>query len=292
MCSHTDERSDGVVPREREDRGLRADRRHPDRRAGEHGRARSTGCACPGSTRAPASPRCSGDDDDGRWLLAPSGAITRQSPALPRPARWCWRPSSRPPTARCAIVDCMPIRDRTPDVVRVVAGRRGAGCRCTWSCPALRLRLHRAVGAPGRRPSAGARPDPTRWSWSRPVETRGEDFRTLADFTVAAGDDGAVRACAGTRPTSRRRRRSTRSARSTTPRRGGRSGPRRAARLDNDRWRDEVQRSLITLKALTYAPTGGIVAAPRRRCPRRSAVCATGTTATAGCATPRSRSTR
>ena len=34
-------------------------------------------------------------------------------------------------------------------------------------------------------------------------------------------------------------------------------------------WPAAVRRSLITLKALIYRPSGGLVAAPRRRCPKR-----------------------
>jgi GH15 family glucan-1,4-alpha-glucosidase len=102
-----------------------------------------------------------------------------------------------------------------------------------------------------------------------PVPTRGEDFRTIADFAVVDGDVvpfilrwhpshemappplDPIDALADTTAWWQ-----DWSAQGTIPN-------------VNPTWHDAAQRSLITLKALTYAPTGGIVAAPTTSLPER-----------------------
>src|SRR5262249_37406216 len=97
-----------------------------------------------------------------------------------------------------------------------------------------------------------------------PIETHGENFKTVGEFTVTAGETvpfALVYAPSHLTP--------------PKP-----SDPQEALAITEKFWRDwaatyqaagpyerVVKRSLMTLKALTYAPTGGIVAAPTTSLP-------------------------
>ncbi|MFF9145119.1 glycoside hydrolase family 15 protein [Streptomyces sp. NPDC014861] len=205
-----------------------------------------------------------GDEDNGHWRIAPKGSGTCTSrryaeDSLVLETLWETR------TGTVKVTDFMPQRDRAPDVVRIVEGVSG---RVEMSA-VLRLRFDYGSIVPWIRRSEGHRvavagPDAV-WLRSEPeVKTWGQQFATCSSFTVAAGERVAF--VLTWHPSHERRpalidpyealEHSLADWREWTARCTYR-GPYRAA----------VIRSLITLKALTYAPTGGIVAAPTTSLP-------------------------
>ncbi|MFF4351840.1 glycoside hydrolase family 15 protein [Streptomyces sp. NPDC001530] len=205
-----------------------------------------------------------GDEDNGHWRIAPKGAGP------------CTRRAYRPDTlvldtewdtdeGSVRVTDLMPQRDRAPDLVRIVEGLSG---RVTMR-GLLRLRFDYGSIVPWMRRSDGHRvavagPDSVWLRSEPPVHTWGKDFGTHSEFTVAAGEKVAF--VLTWHP-------------SHEPR-PPLVDPHEALRTSVEDWqawaarcrydgphRDIVMRSLITLKALTYAPTGGIVAAPTTSLP-------------------------
>ncbi|MEV5440378.1 glycoside hydrolase family 15 protein [Streptomyces sp. NPDC052682] len=205
-----------------------------------------------------------GDEDNGHWRIAPTGAD-----------RCTWRAYRRDtlvldtywetPGGAVRVTDLMPQRDRAPDVVRVVEGLRGE----VTVHSALRLRFDYGSVVPWVRRADGHRvavagPD-SAWLRSEPeVRSWGEDFGTHAEFTVREGEKVAF--VLTWHPSHEPRpplvdpfeslRHSVEDWRTWVSR----------CRYDGP-YRDAVVRSLITLKALTYSPTGGIVAAPTTSLP-------------------------
>ncbi|EGX59096.1 hypothetical protein SZN_14271 [Streptomyces zinciresistens K42] len=206
-----------------------------------------------------------GDQDNGQWRIAPKGVegpCTRRAyrrDTLVLDTEW------ETGEGAVRVTDLMPQRDRAPDVVRIVEGLSG---RVTVRST-LRLRFDYGSIVPWVRKSHGHRvavagPDSV-WLRSEPqVHTWGEDFGTHSEFTVEAGEKVAF---VLTWHPSHEPRPAL-----LDPYKALHSSVR-----DWHKWvehchydgpyRDEVIRSLITLKALTYRPTGGIVAAPTTSLP-------------------------
>ncbi|MEU8704717.1 glycoside hydrolase family 15 protein [Streptomyces sp. NPDC048565] len=202
-----------------------------------------------------------GDEDNGHWRIAPQGTdstdvCTRRAYAgdsLVLETFWETR------TGTVKVIDFMPQRDKAPDVMRIIEGVSGN----VDMSSVLRLRFDFGSVVPWMRRSHGHRvavagPDSV-WLRSEPsVKTWGQQFSTCSSFTVAEGERVAF--VLTWHP-------------SHSPR-PKLIDPHKALKhtlADWAKWsarctyhgkhREAVLRSLITLKALTYAPTGGIVAA-------------------------------
>jgi GH15 family glucan-1,4-alpha-glucosidase len=197
-----------------------------------------------------------GDERHGHWRLAPRGG-GRAARRRYRDRTLVLETDFEVGGGSVRIVDFMPIRDRTVDLVRIIEGVRGTvememelvvrfdyGSIIPW--------VHRIDGAL----HAVAGPDAL--VLHTPVETHGTDHTTVAEFSVREGQ--RVPFVLAWYPSHH-----DRPGPSDVDRSHGRTvsfWEEWSGRTTYDgEWSELVNRSLITLKALTYAPTGGIVAA-------------------------------
>ena len=198
----------------------------------------------------------------GRWTLAPvtGGPATRRSyrgDTLVLDSEWDTDDGA------VRITDFMPVRSDQADVVRIVEGVTGR----VRMRSELRLRFDYGSVKPwvkhdGGMLSAVAGPDAVWLSTTVPLH--GEGGSTFAEFVVSAGERVAfVMAWAPSHEPSPTLVEPVAALAQTE-----RFWTQWMEQCTYDgEWSEAVRRSLITLKALTYAPTGGIVAAPTTSLP-------------------------
>ncbi len=205
-----------------------------------------------------------GNSKNGRWLLAPADPpkkVTRRY----RGDSLILETEYETETGAVTVIDCMPPRTREPDLVRMVVGTRGS----------VKMRMELVIRfdygwvvpwvqqtKDGIRATAG----PDTLVLSTPVELRGEELTTVADFTVSAGERvpftllwHASHESTPAIPDAEEAIRTTEA-----------WWKEWSSQCKYDgQWRDAVMRSLVVLKGLTFAPTGGIVAAPTMSLPEK-----------------------
>jgi GH15 family glucan-1,4-alpha-glucosidase len=205
-----------------------------------------------------------GTEDNGHWRLAPAagGTATRRSyrgDTLVLETVW------ETPEGTVKVVDCMPPRDVSPDVVRVVEGISGRVAMHSE----LRLRFDYGRVVPWVRRVDGqvvgvAGPDAVWLSTPAPLEGRG--MATHSEFAVSAGE--RVPFVLTYHPSWKE---------PPTPVEPYRAvddteawwAEWMAGNTYDGGWQGEVRRSLVVLKALTFQPTGGIVAAATTSLPEQ-----------------------
>jgi GH15 family glucan-1,4-alpha-glucosidase len=206
-----------------------------------------------------------GEEENGCWRIAPTAADQR--------ARHRYRPDTLiletefvTPGGQARLIDCMPPGGSSRQVVRVVEGMAGS----VEMKMVLLVRFDYGRTIPWVRHATGggiyAVAGPNGLVLHTGVQTHGEGLSTVAHFTVQAGErltfvltwypsheepPVAVDGLKLIDQTERYWREWT--ARCTY----------------HGEWREAVMRSLIMLKALTYAPTGGIVAAATTSLPEQ-----------------------
>jgi GH15 family glucan-1,4-alpha-glucosidase len=203
-----------------------------------------------------------GTPEHGRWLLGPAGPVKRRKRHY-RGQTLVLETEHETEEGTVSVIDFMPIRSNLPDMVRIVVGKRGK-VRMRME---LEIRFDYGNMVPWVRRvedgmSAVAGPEML-WLRTR-APLHGEDFRTISDFTVSEGE--RIPFDLTWYPSHRPERSPLDPEQSLVETEHWWQEWCAHCRYEGE-WKDAVIRSLITLKALTYAPTGGIVAAPTTSLP-------------------------
>jgi GH15 family glucan-1,4-alpha-glucosidase len=206
-----------------------------------------------------------GRPEHGRWLLQPAAEVTGTSRDY-RGHSLILETSFQTRDGAVTLIDFMPPRGHNSDVVRMVRGDAGR-VRMTMEL-ILRFDYGSIIPWVSRledgtwRAIAG----PDMVVLHTPVEVRGKDLTTVAEFEVAAGETIPFALSYGASY-----KRPPHPIDPVASLRGTEAFWKNwAARACGDgEWCDAVKRSLMVLKALTYAPTGGIVAAPTTSLPEQ-----------------------
>ncbi|WP_307129022.1 glycoside hydrolase family 15 protein [Streptomyces sp. B1I3] len=208
-----------------------------------------------------------GTEEHGFWRLGPARPEGAEPPVADRRR---YRGDSLvlesewdTPRGTVRVTDFMPPRDGAPQLIRIVEGVSGrvpmrSELRMRFSYGRVTPWVHKVDG----RTVAVAGPDSV-WL-DTPADTYGQNLTTYSDFTVSPGDRMAF----------------TISWQPSHHEPPAMPDPEGSLQATENFWREWVEqctyhgpyreavvRSLITLKALTYAPTGGIVAAPTTSLP-------------------------
>ena len=202
-----------------------------------------------------------GSADHGRFLIAPIDEA--QSSHRYRSESMVLETEHDTATGRVRVVDCLVADRERPVLVRVVEGLSG---EVTMRVE-LVVRFDYGSIVPWVRTVDGvwrAIGGPDGLELRTPIEVRGEELKTVAEFTVARRDrvPFVLGWFPSHEPNSVPHNASALVSRTTKYWRSWSARCRYAGR-----WREAVLRSLLTLESLTYLPTGGIVAAPTTSLP-------------------------
>jgi GH15 family glucan-1,4-alpha-glucosidase len=205
-----------------------------------------------------------GDRENGRWIFSPKDEITATRRRY-RDGTLILETEMETRSGAIRLIDFMPPRGENPDIVRIVEGIRG---EVTMTMELIiRFDYGRIVPWVRKRDGAlEAIAGPDGLVLRTPIETHGENLTTLAEFTVAKGDHiPFVLTWFASHEKPPRAVTPEHALRDTTAyweQWSGKCQP-------QGEWHEAVLRSLITLKGLTYAPTGGIVAAATTSLPEQ-----------------------